>query len=335
MILVYLFFIFLNFILFWKIDYFSEKINIYDNPKNIRKIHKSKIPRIGGIFLMINILLIFFIDTFITEILIFETSGKMKILILVTLFFIFLIGFYDDKNDLKASIKFFLLFVIYIPIVNFDKTLHINYLEFSFLNKVYISQISIFFSILCFILFVNFSNMYDGMNGLSVSFFSICLIFLALKTGKITFFLPLLIFSFYFLINNIKNKLFLGDLGVYIYSFIISYLLIKTYNIEKNIYCDEILVLILFPALDMLRVIFTRILTGKNPLTADNLHIHHLIYNINKSHFKTTATLILSQIISLFLIFVIEIYMALSISFLIYLILLILSYKKSKFLKYI
>ena len=173
------------------------------------------------------------------------------------------------------------------------------------------------------------------MNGLSVSFFSICLIFLALKTGKITFFLPLLIFSFYFLINNIKNKLFLGDLGVYIYSFIISYLLIKTYNIEKNIFCDEILVLILFPALDMLRVIFTRILTGKNPLTADNLHIHHLIYNINKSHFKTTATLILSQIISLFLIFVIEIYMALTISFLIYLILLILSYKKSKFLKYI
>jgi UDP-GlcNAc:undecaprenyl-phosphate GlcNAc-1-phosphate transferase len=333
MIFVYIFFIFLNFILFCKIEFFSKKINIYDNPNNIRKIHKFKIPRIGGIFLMINVLLIFFIDNFITEILIFEPNNKMKILILITLFFIFLIGFYDDKNDLKASIKFLLFFFIYIPIINLDKTLHINYLEFSFLNKIYISQISIFFSILCFILFLNFSNMYDGINGLSVFFFSICLIFLAIKTGQITFFILLLIFSFYFLINNIKNKLFLGDLGVYIYSFIISYSLIKTYNIKKNIFCDEILVLILFPALDMLRVIFTRILIGKNPFTADNLHLHHLIFKVNQSHNKTLIILALSKLISMFILIIFGAITGLIFSIIVYTLLLFLSFKKYKILK--
>ena len=64
-IFVLLFFALVNFILFVKLKSISEIINIYDNPDNIRKLHKSPVPLLGGVFLFINflfIILLFYIE---------------------------------------------------------------------------------------------------------------------------------------------------------------------------------------------------------------------------------------------------------------------------------
>jgi hypothetical protein len=70
----------------------------------------------------------------------------------------------------------------------------------------------------------------------------------------------------------------MGDGGVYLLSFIISYIFIKSYN--KNLFmADEIFFIMLFPGVDMFRVFLLRLINGKNPFKPDRNHFHHLLLN--------------------------------------------------------
>ena len=80
--------------------------------------------------------------------------------------------------------------------------------------------------------------------------------------------------------------MFLGDSGTYTLAFIISYIIIKSHNIEE-IYPEEIFIILSLPGLDMLRLFILRIFKGKNPFHSDRNHIHHLILKniIHSKHF--------------------------------------------------
>ena len=70
----------------------------------------------------------------------------------------------------------------------------------------------------------------------------------------------------------------MGDGGVYLLSYVISYIFIKSYN--KNLFiADEIFFIMLLPGLDMLRVFLLRLINGKNPFKPDRSHLHHLLLN--------------------------------------------------------
>ena len=76
-----------------------------------------------------------------------------------------------------------------------------------------------------------------------------------------------------------KNKLFLGDSGSYILSFIIALTLIKLFNTSNNIFSDEVFLFLCIPGYDLLRLAITRIMNKKHPFKGDKNHIHHLILN--------------------------------------------------------
>jgi UDP-GlcNAc:undecaprenyl-phosphate GlcNAc-1-phosphate transferase len=54
--------VFLNFIIFLKIDRISVLINLYDIPDNKLKKHKSSTPLLGGIIFFLNLFLIIFFN---------------------------------------------------------------------------------------------------------------------------------------------------------------------------------------------------------------------------------------------------------------------------------
>ena len=81
----------------------------------------------------------------------------------------------------------------------------------------------------------------------------------------------------FFLIYNYSNKAFLGDSGTQLLSFIISCLLIKSYNNYKILTPEEIFIILSLPGLDMVRVFLIRLFNGRHPFKADRLHIHYLI----------------------------------------------------------
>lgn len=94
---------------------------------------------------------------------------------------------------------------------------------------------------------------------------------------------------------NYTNKSFLGDSGSLLLSFIISYIFIKLYNFNVIKSCDEIVIYMLIPGIDLIRLFFIRILNKKNPLSPDRFHLHHLL--LLKYSYNFTLTIILTLIL--------------------------------------
>jgi len=154
----------------------------------------------------------------------------------------------------------------------------ISEIKFNSLEKVfYLSNFSTAFSVLCFLLFINAFNMFDGIN-LQAGVYSFLIFFIFLINNVLPllsiFFLVIL---FFYIILNYLNKIFLGETGCVLISYYISYFFIKSYNIEKVFFADQIILYLLFPGLDLFRLFFYRIINKKNPFVADKNHLHHYL----------------------------------------------------------
>ena len=82
-------------------------------------------------------------------------------------------------------------------------------------------------TVLCFLLFINALNMFDGIN-YQVGFFSIYIcIFFIINNYFTIFFIIILISLLSFLILNSQNRAFLGDNGSYLLAFYLVIFLLK------------------------------------------------------------------------------------------------------------
>ena len=254
-------------------------INIYDNADNIRKFHKKSVPLFGGFLIFYNFILFIFSDFILNfnfiEIYI-NTRGYFSLIVGSLIFF--LVGAFDDKFELSANKKLSINFFVILFFILIDENLIINSLDFTFMeNPVELKKFSILFTVLCILLFMNALNMYDGIN-LQASFFCILIFLVFIFKGFYNNFnLFMILTLLFFLIYNYSNKAFLGDAGTQILSFIISYLLIKSYNNYKILTPEEIFIILSLPGLDMMRVFLIRLFNGRHPFRADRLHLHYLI----------------------------------------------------------
>ena len=73
-------------------------------------------------------------------------------------------------------------------------------------------------------------------------------------------------------------------------SFIIGFMFIKLYNIKILNFADEVVLFMLVPGIDLIRLVFERLYNKKNPLSFDRNHIHHLFLN-KYSYLKTITYL--------------------------------------------
>lgn len=279
--IIFIIFLILNYFLFKQNDYISNKIELYDYPDNKRKLHKKKTALTGGIFIFLNLIIFFFllkIDYLQIPDLDLQTEREIVSFSLLIISQ-FTIGFYDDKYELNPFKKLFLsAFFIFVCLV-IDENLIIR--ELNFFTESYSIKLSVFsipFTILSFLLFLNALNMFDGIDLQVPIYTSFLFIYFILNENiqLIIFILPVMLFIIYY---NFKKKLFLGDSGSNLLAALISYIIIKNYNSGTEVmYCDEILLLMLVPGLDMLRLFIFRIYKGKNPFLSDNQHIHHLYF---------------------------------------------------------
>jgi UDP-GlcNAc:undecaprenyl-phosphate/decaprenyl-phosphate GlcNAc-1-phosphate transferase len=280
MLNVLIFFFFINLILFLSFDYLSKKIKIYDFPDKSRKLHKIPTSCIGGVFLFINIFVLYIIslynNNFFYKFFLFNTTGTSFVFIISTLF-IFIIGIIDDKIKLNSYLRFFLL-IILSYFVSLNDSFRIEYLTFSFVKiNIDLGLYSYIFTIICFLLFINAFNFYDGINLQNGIYSFILSLVIIYHNPSILFFYAVLSFLFFFLNLNFKKKLFLGDNGTYLLSLIFGLYFIKLYNDRIILHADEIFILMLIPGLDLFRLFFERIFKGKNPFFPDRNHIHHLL----------------------------------------------------------
>jgi UDP-GlcNAc:undecaprenyl-phosphate GlcNAc-1-phosphate transferase len=294
---LFLIFAVLNLFILRNLNFFSKRINILDIPDKKRKLHSKPIFIGGGIILYFNYILILIINSF------FEFSFNNLFLInnyqsFVTWFVVpsafFLVGLIDDKFDLGPFIKLLLLTIIYLFGVFADRTLLITEINLMSVNYIYyLGSFSLFFTLFAILIFTNAFNMLDGID-LNVGLYTLVVIFFILLRVNFNLSLMLILLSIiFFLFLNLKKKVFLGDSGANLLSVIIAILFIKNFNINYLFKSDEILMIMLLPGLEIIRVFYLRILNKRNPFKADRNHLHYLILDkfksINIQHYTVSG----------------------------------------------
>tara|TARA_B100001057_G_C22627183_1_gene862941 strand:- start:211 stop:855 length:645 start_codon:yes stop_codon:yes gene_type:complete len=159
-----------------------------------------------------------------------------------------------------------------------DKDLVIKNANFSFSDFIFqFENYSFFFTILCFLLFINSFNMLDGINGQAGSYSVYILITFIFLNVNIALSINLIITLLFFLYFNFKDKMFLGDSGTILLGFVFSYFFIKSYNIGFSISSDEIFLIMMIPGYELLRLALQRLYNKRHPFSPDDQHIHHLL----------------------------------------------------------
>ena len=276
----------------------SKYINIFDLPDGKRKIHNKKISLVGGLIFLFNIICYLTYEFAINKSNIFEIFGFRESLpafvFIFSLISIFLIGSVDDKIKLTAKIRLILLSLIILINLLVNPELNISFIKLSFASPFSIGSYSFFWTFICFLLFINAFNFFDGINLQSAGLiYSICIFFLY-KNIFFDLFVVIFIANSFFTYLNYQSKTFLGNSGSFCIPFLLGSLFVSSYNNNPSLVADEIVVLMLIPGLDLLRLFFQRIINKTNPMTADNNHIHHYLI---KKFSNTKSALIIQSLI--------------------------------------
>lgn len=293
-------FILLNFFILLNYDTYEKFFKIIDKPDGIRKKHKHEVKIFGGMILIINLLLLGILSLTDLSILIFDgqifNDIQSHLTFFIFTFLFFILGFYDDVFDISANKRLLISSIIFLVALLLNNNLLINSFYIKIIDlQVELGIFSIFFSIFCFLLLLNSLNMFDGINfqaGLfCITIFSI--FFLIGTFQMISLIMIISLISYLYL--NAKNKIFLGDGGIYILSFIITFILISQNNYTLPFLTPElILQILIIPGIDMVRLFTCRILNKKNPFYPDRQHLHHLLLNC---HDLFRVTLIMQSLI--------------------------------------
>lgn len=260
----------------------SHYVNFFDIPDKDRKKHANKTSLLGGSIIFFTLVFYFILfltqDSFIINDQIFFKNNNSFIFFSIACFLVYIIGLIDDKYNLNYFVKIICTALIISLFIFFEKNTYINIVNFSFYeHTIDTSKIALFFTTLCFLLFINSLNMFDGVDGQVglYSLFLFNLILLLVGNNYLLIFLIIGVITFLFL--NFKKKCFLGDNGTLLLGFIFSFLMIKLYNQNIIYHADKIFLIMIIPGLDMLRLFTERLSNKKNPFKGDSNHIHHLL----------------------------------------------------------
>ena len=122
---------------------------------------------------------------------------------------------------------------------------------------------------------VNAANMADGQNGLLTGLFLIWGLCLTLVSSGASY-CPVILMgaaAIVFLFN-LPGRLFLGDCGSYGVTFVVAVLSIRAHA-SGAITVATVIVWFFIPVTDCLRLMITRWMSGRSPLSADRDHFHH------------------------------------------------------------
>ena len=274
----------------------SYKLNLVDLP-NKRKIHLKPTANTGGFAIIISLL-------FALQAL--DVFDKTLGLILSIGFLVSIVGLIDDKFNLNTGGKLSLQIIpIFYLIVFENLTLnHIGAYNYFILEM---GSFTVPFTLLCVLFLINAFNYFDGIDGtLSFTTISVLVIlyFLVPDQNFQLFLIMILIPISIFLCFNFSllglPKLFLGDSGSLLLGFIISFVLIYLAS-QKFIHPILLAWSIAIFVYEFLSINIIRLKNKQNPFKAGTDHLHHRLFQKNKSIFLTNF-LITSFNIILFLI---------------------------------
>ena len=270
------------------------KFNILDFPDNIRKLHKSPIPRIGGLAIFGAII--------ISTLRNFNFSTELSGLIIGSSMF-YLIGFIDDIKPISATARLIAQIVSALFVVYSGVTISIIPVGFPF-EKIIEGTITVIW----LIGIANSINFLDGVDGLAAGMSALCaglffvisiptnqphLMFLTIATvGACAGFLPY---------NWGPAKVYLGDSGATFLGFFIAGLAImgSWENANPMIAISTPLLILGIPIFDTIYTTISRIKNGHVKSVKEWLeytgrdHFHHRLMLLKLSPKRTVLFILM------------------------------------------
>ena len=277
------------FILFFVLNYYSYKINLLDIP-NKRKLHKNPVPLIGGIVIGLCLVL---------SLRLFDFKDQIFNIILSLSLLIAIIGVLDDFKNLSAINKL-ILQSLPISLLTFKYNFYLSDLgQYPYLGLIELGPYAQIFTLLCIFLFINACNYIDGIDGsLGLIYLSSVLILYLNTSNKdldinyfyITISIPIIVFL-HFNLTSFLPKVFLGDSGSLLLGFLLSCLLIISYN-KYQIHPIVVAWSVSLIVYDFLFVNINRIKNNKVITDARKDHIQHLCIKSTNSIIKSNIIII-------------------------------------------
>jgi UDP-GlcNAc:undecaprenyl-phosphate GlcNAc-1-phosphate transferase len=279
----------------------ADKYQMVDFP-NTRKIHTIPVPRIGGLAMALGASV---------PVILWTTSDDFFRAYLAGAGVLVLFGLVDDMKGLGHKAKFVGQIVAALVAV-FYGGVRIDSLGMLWPGGVQLPEwFALALSIVAVVGVTNAINLADGLDGLAggISLLSFCVIgYLAWLVGNndvvlLSLSLAGAIFGF-LRFNTYPASLFMGDTGSQLLGFSAVVFAIKITQGDSPLSPVLPLIILGFPVLDTLTVMWERLREGRPPFSADKNHFHHRLIRNGFSHaaavfaiYAIQAIMILSAII--------------------------------------
>lgn len=319
LILAFLISAFLSGVMIPQILLISFRKKLFDVPDE-RKIHKTLVPRLGGLAFKP---VIFFTIAFIIGVnillgnngIISQISANNTVLTFVycAIMMLYVIGVADDLIGVRYRAKFVAQIICGLMFIAGGVSL------FTLDGVLGLHQLPVWFSWFATVFLVvfisNAINLIDGIDGLCSGLCSVVLGFYGLVFAYLGEYIYSLLsfttlgvlvpFFYYNVFGDAEHnkKIFMGDTGSLTIGIIISFLSIKISQLpETSLYSGSNLFILSFaplivPCFDVIRVFLHRIREHKSPFLPDKNHIHHKFLAIGLPQRKAMITIILVSII--------------------------------------
>lgn len=277
------------FTIFFILNYYSYKINLLDIP-TARKLHKKPVPLIGGIVIGLSLII---------SVYLFDFKDPYFNIILSFSVIIVIVGVLDDFKNLSAANKL-ILQSLPISLIIFKYNFILKDLGYyPYIGILELGSLAPIFTLLSIFLFINACNYIDGIDGSFglIYLTSIIILYFNIENKDIDleyfYFIisiPVIIFLFFNLAPFLP-KIFLGDSGSLLLGYLLSFLLIISYNKYQThpiviAWCVNLIVY------DFLFVNINRIYKNKNITQAGKDHIQHACIRYTNSVLKSNLIMV-------------------------------------------
>lgn len=262
----------------------AVKAGAIDAP-NARKVHKTPIPRMGGLAIYAGFVIAVLASTSLTHELTHEVIG-----LLLGGTVILALGIIDDVRELSAKVKLLGQILAAVVLIIFD--IHIECLTNPFGDMIFVGWLSIPLTILWVVGLTNTVNLIDGLDGLAAGVSTIASVTILLVALQQHFLIVAILTAALaggamgFLQHNFSPaKIFMGDTGSMFLGYMLAAIsILGTVKSAATIALIVPIVALGLPIMDTACAILRRFRSG-NPISQpDKGHLHHRFLDMGLTH---------------------------------------------------
>jgi len=286
---------------------FCQRYKLLDVPLDGRRIHRTAVPRLGGLALYVSCLaalsLLPFVDNLLTQ-----TLNGLKwefFTLLVPATLVLLLGAYDDLRGTNAVVKFVGMGLI--ATLFYAMGGRIDALSIPLFGSVQLPPLMSFAITVAWVVGItNAFNLIDGLDGLASGtalFSSLVILGVSISQERTLMIVVSLVLcgslAGFLRYNFNPASIFLGDSGALFTGFLLAAL--SVLGTQKATTAVAIVVPILafgFPVVDTTMTMGRRLLSRKPVFQGDNEHIHHML--LARGWSQRRAALVLYGVCALF-----------------------------------